>query len=229
MNELVELFRRLDRLGPGSVESLRWAVSLAQTPADATVLDAGCGTGADLPALLTVVPHGKLVAIDTAEAFVALVQKRFTKVQAEVANMLAPPGGPFDLIWSAGAVYNVGVEAALAAWRDQLKPGGRVAFSELSWRTDTPPPEAQRYFEQDGASPVEARILEARVEAAGWRVLGARWLGPAGWSSYYAPLEAAIDALAEETPLVKQLRHEISLWRTHGMSYGYRIIVCEPV
>lgn len=228
MTGIINIFARLDRLGPGSVESLRWALNLAGTPADGTVLDAGCGTGADLPALASAVRKGRVVAIDTAEPFVARVRKRFPKVEAHVGTMLEPPTGPYDLIWAAGAVYNVGVEAALGAWRAHLAPQGRVAFSDLCWRTMNPPASVVDYFKADGVNPVEASQLEDRIRDAGWRVLGARWLGTAGWSSYYVPLEAALDGLPSDDPLVAQLRKEIDLWCTHGATYGYRILVCEP-
>ncbi|WP_323022910.1 class I SAM-dependent methyltransferase, partial [Pararhodobacter sp.] len=174
---LVDLFLRLDRAGPGDAESLRWALGVAGTPADARVLDAGCGTGADTGTLLAAVPQGQVVALDAAAEFVAAVATAYPAVTAIQGDMAEPPTGPWDLIWSAGAVYTIGVCGALEAWRGVLAPGGRVAFSDLRWTMATPPAEAAAFWQAEGVTLTDAAGLEAEVRAAGWRVLGARWVG----------------------------------------------------
>lgn len=227
-DDIFELFVPLERAGPGDEASLRWALGVAGTPADAHVLDAGCGTGADLPALLAAVPQGRVVALDTAAPFIERVRARFPTVEAHVADMASPPGGPFDLIWSAGAVYQIGVAAALKAWAAHLKPGGRVAFSDLCWRLDDPPEAARAFWAGEGLAPGDSGALAAQVRAAGWHVLGARWLGHGGWAAYYEPLEARLDALAGDAALIAGFHAEIALWREYGHSYDYRLIVAEP-
>jgi len=226
---MINLFKDLDRLGPGSAESLRWALDLAQTPNGAKILDAGCGTGADLGILQSAVPDGKITALDTAQTFIDVVRDRFPRINAVVGDMLAPPDGPYDLIWSAGAVYTVGVEPALTAWRSHLRDGGRVAFSDLRLRTAKPPQPVVEFFTKEGGALSGAAALEMDVSNAGYRVLGARWVGTTGWASYYGPLEAHLDSVDAAPELIAHLREEIALWRTHGVAYGYRIIVCEPV
>ena len=79
MSALIDLFKDLDRLGPGNAESLRWVLDQAQTPADARVLDAGCGTGADLGVLLSRVPDGQVTALDSAAPFIDRVRRRFPR------------------------------------------------------------------------------------------------------------------------------------------------------
>ena len=37
-----------------------------------------------------------------------------------------------DLIWSEGAIYNIGFERGLTYWKKFLKPGGFVAVTEVS-------------------------------------------------------------------------------------------------
>ncbi|MCC5989567.1 MAG: class I SAM-dependent methyltransferase [Pararhodobacter sp.] len=225
---IVDLFLPLNRAGPGDNESLRWALAIAGTAPDACVLDAGCGTGADLPALLAAVPQGRVVALDTAAPFVERVRTRFPGVEAHVSDMANPPGGPFDLIWSAGAVYQIGIAPALAAWAGHLKPGGRVAFSDLCWRVSDPPTPARALWASEGLALGDADELAAQVRAARWRVLGARWLGQGGWAAYYQPLEARLDAFAGDAALIAGFRAEIALWREYGHSYDYRLIVAEP-
>ena len=232
MSAIFALFDGLDRAAPGDADSLRRAVALAGTPPGAAVLDAGCGTGADLAALAAAVPGARIVAVDTAPAFVARVWAAHPGVRAEVADMADPPGGPYDLIWSAGAVYNIGITAALRAWRAHLAPGGRVAFSQLGWRVAEPPAAAREFWAADGAVLTEAAGITAEVAAAGWRAIGAFWLPEAAWAAYYEPLARHLDTLAGEAGemagLVAHFRAEIALWRAHGACYGFRMVVAEP-
>jgi len=228
---LTDLFLSLDRAGPGDADSLRWALAVAGTPPGARVLDAGCGTGADTAQLLAAVPRGRVTALDKDAAFVASVAARHPGATVLQGDMAAPPAGPYDLIWSAGAVYNLGIGRALAAWRGVLVPGGRVAFSDLRWTRGTPPAGARDFLSGEGVALTDATGLEAEIAAAGWRLLGARWVGRAGWAAYYEPLAAALDAglgAATDADLVAALRAEIACWRRWGDSYDYRLVVVEP-
>lgn len=229
MSDVITLFSGLDRLAPGSAESVRWAIGVADISKNASVLDAGCGTGADLGVLATSVPQGRLVAVDMAAPMIARVKARFPKLEAHVADMCNPPGGPYDLIWSAGAVASSGVVDALTAWRSHLAEGGIVAFSDLRARVDTPPVEVTAFWAREGKELRSVAALEADVVAAGYQVLGARWVGPAGWATFYGPLESELDSFGKDTDWVTTLRAEIDLWRTHGVTYGYRLIVAKPV
>jgi len=39
----------------------------------------------------------------------------------------------FDVIWSEGAIYNIGFKAGLTMWKPLLKKGGYVAVTEVAW------------------------------------------------------------------------------------------------
>lgn len=51
-----------------------------------------------------------------------------------------------DLIWSEGAIYNIGFERGLNEWRKYLKKGGYLAVSECSWFTDERPAEINDFW-----------------------------------------------------------------------------------
>ncbi|MBN2630683.1 MAG: methyltransferase domain-containing protein [Rhodobacteraceae bacterium] len=222
----------LTREAPGDAESLAWALDLARTPARARILDAGCGPGADLALLRAMRPAALLVGFDLHAPFIDRIRAKQPEVEERVGDMLAPDG-LFDLIWSAGAAYGPGVPAALAAWRPHLAPGGAVAFSDCLWRT-TRPAEATRAFwatEYPGMLDLPGHI--ARIEAAGYRILGARWLGQAAWAAYYGPLAERVAALrpganAEMALVLQETEAEIDLWRSHGDDYGYYLTVVQP-
>jgi hypothetical protein len=168
-----------------------------------------------------------VVAIDTAAPFIDRVRARFPAVRAEVADMADPPGGPFDLIWSAGAVYQLGVVAALTGWRGHLAPGGRVAFTDLRWTGADRPAEAVAFWAAEGLALTGLNRLQAEIAEAGYRELAGFWLPRAAWAAYYEPLEAVLDSCADPQ-LADGFRAEIALWRRHGDSYGYWLSIVEP-
>lgn len=192
------------------------------------MLDAGCGIGADVALLASALPGARITALDASPVFIAEVARRYPDVRAVAGDMRVPPPGPYDLIWSAGAVYHLGVGEALAAWRDALAPGGRVAFSDLCKRVEDLPEECAAFWASEGLVLRDAEALQTEVEAAGWRVLGADWVSTRGWAAYYEPLEAAL-ASFDNPGLVAAFTAEIACWRQWGETFGYRLIVCEPV
>lgn len=240
---IFDLFAGLDRCAPGDAASVaRVCAGLAP---GAAVLDAGCGRGGDLPAILAAVPGARVVAVDAAAPFVAHVARAFPQVTAVCGDMAAPPGGPFDLIWSGGAVYNLGVTRALRGWRGDLAPGGRVAFSDLVLRGDVRPgvgdplaapgvaPELADFFGSEGVALRDEASLRAEVAAAGYRVAETFWMPDRAWADYYLPLGPRLDlAEASRDPdaraVAAAFRHEIALWRRHGDSYGYLVCVGVP-
>lgn len=52
----------------------------------------------------------------------------------------------FDLIWSEGAIYNIGFENGLKNWRRYIREEGFVAVTELTWLTDSRPAEIEEYW-----------------------------------------------------------------------------------
>ncbi|NJS40315.1 MAG: class I SAM-dependent methyltransferase [Rhodobacteraceae bacterium] len=241
---IIDLFDGLDRCAPGDAASV--ARVCAGVASGAAVLDAGCGRGADLPALCAAVPGARVVAVDTAADFVAHVAKAFPHARAVCGDMANPSGGPFDLIWSGGAIYNLGVAAALCAWRPHLAPGGRVAFSDLVLRGNGPPatrdalsaseaiaPELAEFFANEGVPLRNAAALRDEVAAAGFRVAETFWMPDQAWADYYLPLEPRL-AIAETAAepdtraMAAAFRAEIALWRRHGTQYGYLVCVAVP-
>ena len=228
------LYADLPREGPGDRATLDRALALAQVRPDARILDAGCGSGADVGGLLAHAPQGRVTAIDTHAPFVARIRAAHEgdpRVGAEAADMAAPPGGPFELIWSAGAAYFLGVERALRTWRAHLAPGGKVAFSQLCWRVADPSRAARDFFDADYPAMTDAAGVRDQVARAGWLILGDFWLSRAAWDAYYAPLAARAAKLRAEPGMAEvcdQSLAEAALWRSHGGDYGYLQIVAQP-
>ncbi|WP_373353436.1 trans-aconitate 2-methyltransferase [Pseudoroseicyclus sp. CXY001] len=221
----------IPREGPGEPADVARATAVLGVAPDARILDAGCGPGADIAALLGAAPGGHVTARDTHAPFVARVSEAWgddPRVAAEVAPM-ANPGGPFDLIWSAGALYTMGLEAALAAMRRLVAPGGGLAFSQGCLFEESP--EARAFW---GGDPVLSEAaLHAACTAAGWQVVESWRLSDAAWQAYYGPLRARCDALepgAGEALLaaVAEARAEAAVWEKVKRQTGYLFIAARP-
>ncbi|WP_102223368.1 class I SAM-dependent methyltransferase [Acidimangrovimonas sediminis] len=234
MSAFLTLYGGLDREGPGDRESLDWALGVAKLAPDARVLDAGCGSGADLAGLRAWVPAGAVLGLDKHAALVDRAARRCPGDPGVMVRLgdMAAPGGEFGLIWSAGALYFLGVEAGLRRWRDRLAPGGKVAFSELAWRHRAVPETPRTFWAEAYPAMTDTAGIVGATEAAGFRVIASRWLPSAAWCAYYDPLAARCDALEQGgdpdlAAAIAQARAEIALWRLHGGSYGYLQVVAE--
>lgn len=235
MEDFFTLHRDLLREGPGSAEDVAWATSLLELPARAQIADVACGAGADIDALLSAVPEGRITALDKTPHFVQAVRDDWSdddRVTALKADMKVV-ANQYDLIWCAGAVYFMGVEAALRAWRKALLPKGAIAFSEACWFTDTPSPRAQALWAKEYPTMTDEAGVSAQITAAGYNIIGQRRLDAAAWEAYFTPLEARAATLragasAGLTAVLDEAAEEAACWRAHGDEYGYLLSVVAP-
>ena len=239
-----EIFDDLPRQGPGDSGSTRRALDLITAGSRIrSVLDLGCGTGAQTLTLARADPDCRIVAIDTHEPFIRELRRRATtagvagRVDARVGDMRAPDIGSdrFDVVWCEGAIYNVGVEAGLRAWREWLTPGGHVAFTEVCWARPDPPPECVAFWMEEYPAIGEAHALAGMVGACGYDLIG-RFPLPreAWWDEYYAPLQQRTAAFrarhagdAEAEGVAAAIQREIDMWTSYGEFYQYQFFVAR--
>jgi SAM-dependent methyltransferase len=227
--------RGLPREGPGTSEDVLWALAVAGTPEAARICDAGCGPGADLVTLAGTRPAARIEGIEAHAGFVAEAAGRVAPFGPRVAvrqGDMAAPGGPFDLIWCAGALYFLGVEAGLAGWRASLAPGGRVAFSHPVVAPDDPP-EVAAFWQGEAGVGTQGQT-EAAIARAGYAVLGWRRIAGAAWEAYYTPLAARVADLraGPVSPVLDRAlaatEREIALWRAVPDRIAYGLWVVAP-
>jgi SAM-dependent methyltransferase len=235
-----------EQLGPGSEATTERAFGLL--PADlslgsgARILDLGCGTGRQTLTLARLAPEAAILAIDLMPPMVAFANERITaaglapRVQVREGSMIdeALAAERASLIWSEGAIYNVGVEAGLRAWSGYLVPAGCVAFTEVSWLDEARPAAAHRFWQ--AAYPEMKSIDEnlAIIAACGYAPLAHVTLPASDWWSYYDQLEPSFRALREEyadrpDPLaaLESQRAEQDLYRAHSDAYGYEFYLAR--
>jgi ubiquinone/menaquinone biosynthesis C-methylase UbiE len=245
MNIFFEIHQDLPREGPGDDESTAKAFELLiDLPPTPRILDAGCGPGMQTLQLAKI-SRGQIMAMDTHLPFLKTLAQQVREIG--LAHQIYPlrmsmdmPGFPsdcFDLIWSEGAIYNIGFESGLKLWRPWLKRGGYLAVTELSWFKPNPPLEIKSYWDRDypGMQSQEANCESVRrqgyCEAGSFRLSEASW-----WTHYYTPLEARIARLREKykhdpsvTPQLDEAQLEIDLFRKYADWYGYVFYIMQNV
>jgi ubiquinone/menaquinone biosynthesis C-methylase UbiE len=147
------------------------------------VLDVGCGRGAVLlNAAAAAGPTGRVVGTDLAPGMVELTATataHLPAVSVQVGDAQAPafPPGSFDVV-TAGLVlfFLPDPPAALVAYRELLRPGGRLAFSSFAAYD----PRYQRAMKAIAAHAVGG--AEPRVEPAMFRSEAALRAALAGYA-----------------------------------------------
>ena len=238
MNDVFfEIHSDLPREAPGSDACTARALAMIPDLPDApATLDIGCGPGAQT-LVLARQTGGHVTAIDTHQPYLHELARRAER--AGLSHRINPPNasmsaldfaaGQFDLIWSEGAIYIMGFQEGLEAWRRFLKPGGALAVTEVSWLADDPPDEPWRFWQ--AGYPAMKTVDEniALVEAAGYRSIGHFALPEsAWWDDYYTPIEHRLATLrrqyrddAEALAVLDEEAQEIDLYRRFSAFYGY--------
>lgn len=236
------LFFGLPRQGPGSdactEKMFRLLPGLPPTP---KILDIGCGSGKQTLVLARLAPDAQVTAVDIfqpvldtldARARKAGVSDQIKTVRASMDSLPFPPGS-FDLIWAEGSIFIIGVEAGLAAWKNFLRPGGYLAFTESCWFVDEPSREARDFWEQ--CYPQIKSVEETRevIAEAGYEVCADFSLPPSTWwDEYYTPMLARLPIAREEcrdipgaAEFFAGIDQEIGMHRRHSGDYGYQFFL----
>lgn len=153
-NLICEYFSSVERQGPGSPEVTLKALDFIENlSVQSRIADLGCGTGTQTITLARHTP-GQIVGLDLFPDFISIFEQNIQKLDLQdrvkgiVGSMDDLPFGKeeFDLIWSEGAIYNIGFQHGLHTWREYLRKGGYVAVSEVSWFTDKRPAEINDFW-----------------------------------------------------------------------------------
>ncbi len=243
MQIFLEVMEGLPRQGPGNRACAERALALcADLPEAPRILDLGCGAGGQTLHVAELT-GGSVVAVDSHVPFIDALRERAASrgmadriepLAGDIGTLQLPPHH-FDLAWSEGALYNVGLERAFTLCRGLLKPRGYLAFTDAVWRTSSPPAEVRAMFEEDYPTMGRASDVLGLLDRFGFEVIEHFTLpDEAWWDDFYTPMEQRIEALraqyaadAEALEALSQIAEEPAFHRKHAAHYAYEFFVAR--
>jgi SAM-dependent methyltransferase len=237
-----EVYEPLPRQGPGNRSCAARALGLCtDLPPTPRIVDLGCGAGGQTLHLAELTA-GSILAIDTHAPSIERLRARVVergltdRVEALVGDMAHPGQAPesFDLVWSEGAFYNIGIERALDVSAQLLRPRGYLAFTDAVWRKPSPPLEVRASFDEYPTMGTAADVLATIAESV-FSLVGHFTLpDEAWWDDFYTPMERQIQELrrkyahdAEALALLERLAQEPEMHRQHAAYYAYEFFIAR--
>ncbi len=234
---ICEYFSSTERQGPGSPEVTIKALSfIDHLTNESRIADIGCGTGGQTMVLAQHAP-GQITGIDLFPDFIKLFNQNAAKLylQNRVKGIVGSMDNlPFqeeelDLIWSEGAIYNIGFVRGLNEWRKFMKTGGYVAVTEASWFTEERPAEINQFW-MDAYPEIDTIPNKvAQMQKTGYIPVATFILPENCWTEHYHAPQVAVqesfltkhagNTTAEE--LIAFQRHEAQLYAKYKAYYGY--------
>ena len=247
MSELtleIDLHKNSERQGPGSEKETLKALDFMDLPCNRIldVADIGCGSGGQT---ITLAQHidGHITAIDLIPDFLQELDEK-SKVLGVSEKIKTVEGSmedlpfekeSFDVIWSEGAIYNIGFETGIKKWREYLKPGGYLSVSEITWITNTRPKAIEDFWEKECPEINTAAYNIKTLEDNGYTLTGYFYLKENSWiKNYYDPIKSRFSSfllrhnnseLAKK--IVQEYREEIELYEKFKEYYSYGFYIAK--
>jgi len=242
---ICEYFSSIERQGPGSPEVTIKALSFIDNlTIESKIADIGCGTGGQT---MVIANHtsGHITGIDLFPAFIDLfnvnsqkldLQDRVNGVVGSMEN-LPFQNEELDLIWSEGAIYNIGFERGINEWHKFLKTGAFVAVSEASWFTEERPVEIDEFWKDAYPEIDTISHKVTQMQKAGYIPIATFVLPENCWTEhFYAPQVSAQEKFLKKyagnktaAELVENQRHEAELYHKYKEFYGYVFYIGKKI
>lgn len=241
---IVDFHKDAHQQGPGSENETKRALEITGIAKNKNlkIADIGCGTGSHT-IVLAQNTNAQIVGVDLFPEFLDKLDDKANelgfqdriKTLAKSMEELPFANDEFDIIWSEGAIYNMGFETGVKNWKDYLKAGGYLCVSEITWITDSRPKEVEdfwikEYPEVDNASG-KIKILEDN----GFTLAGYFYLKQDSWiKNYYEPIKERFSTFLERhnhsemaKEVVKEYKTEIEEYQKYKDYYSYGFYIAR--
>ena len=230
------------REGPGSFKSTKQAFEkLADLPQNPKILDIGCGPGKQSFDLLQI-SDANIVAIDNHQPFLDIIQNKIEaenkstglKVFNKDMSKLDFELESFNVIWSEGAIYQMGFENGLNYWKKFLKSNGYIAVTEISWIKDNPPQDLFDFWKNSYPAMQTIKGNLDIITKCGYKLIHHFTLPESDWWEYYNPIIKKLPELKEKykdnknaLSVIAEEEIEMELYRKYSNYYGYEFYIMQ--
>ena len=142
----------------------------------------------------------------------------------------------FDLIWSEGAIYNIGFERGINEWRKFLKPGGYIAVTENTWFTEERPAEIQEFWQKIYPEIDTIPNKVAQMQKAGYLPVATYILPETIWTDYYTWQSLRRKTFLEKYKgnktiegFIASQQYEAELYSRYKAYYGYMFYIGRKI
>jgi cyclopropane fatty-acyl-phospholipid synthase-like methyltransferase len=243
---LIDLHKRAKRQGPGEDAETEKAIDLAMLDPSASlrIADIGCGTGSSAM-LLARLLSARITAVDFLQDFLEALENRAEKmglsdkIRTLNCSMDNLPFGDeeYDVIWSEGAIYNIGFEKGVKDWKRFLKTGGMMVVSEITWLTADRPSELQEYWKNEYPEINTASSKIDILEKNGYSPVAYFVLPEHCWlDDYYRPMQDGFEAFLKRNgnsekaqAIVNAEKKEIALYEKYKAQYSYGVYIARKL
>ena len=242
MELLIDFHIEAERQGPGSDEDTLKALSFINIKPEIPmkIADIGCGSGAQTLTLAKNI-NGSITAVDLFPDFLDKLNERAQNLNLEnrISTLeksmedLSFGNEEYDILWSEGAIYNIGFETGIKKWKRFLKIGGYIAVSEITWKTKKRPKEIEEHWNNEYSEINTASGKLKILEDNGFSPVGFFFIPEKSWiDNYYGPMVKRFDAFLQKhgnsdlaKAIVEGEKKEISLYKNYKdyLSYGFYI------
>lgn len=244
---LIDLHIHHKRQGPGSHHHTQMAIDLVQSSLTSRsalkIADIGCGTGSSS---LQLAKHfegsiEQFHAIDFLQDFLDVLKDKAQSANLPIQTLcqsmdqLTLQNNSLDLIWSEGAIYNMGFKEGIEYFKAFLKPGGILAVSEITWLKPIRAQAIEDYWQAHYPQIDTAMNKINQLHQAGYSLVGYFNLDPICWlDEYYEPIEADFEAFLARhdhseaaKSLVNAEKQEIALYQQYQDEYTYGFYIAQ--
>jgi ubiquinone/menaquinone biosynthesis C-methylase UbiE len=243
---LIDLHKNANRQGPGGDEETEKAISLAAISRDTPlkIADIGCGTGASTLVLARLL-NARITAVDFLQEFLDILESKAEieglsdKIEPLCCSMDNLPfeDEAFDVIWSEGAIYNIGFKKGVIDWNRYLKVGGLIVVSEITWITNTRPSEIQKHWNTEYPEIDLASSKMSVLEQNGYSPIGYFVLPEYCWlDNYYRPMQDRFKDFLRRNgnskdacSIVEAENREIELYEKYKNHYSYGVYIARKL
>ena len=234
---ICEYFSNLKRQGPGSPEMTIKALSFIDNLSQKSkIADIGCGTGGQTMVMAQNI-LGNITGVDIFPDFINIFNEDAKKLNLQnrvngiVGSMDNLPfqDEEFDLIWSEGAIYQIGFERGLNEWKKYIKKDGYIAVTEASWFTEERPVEIQNYWNihYPAISTISNNV--STMQKAGYIPVSTFILPENCWiDNYFIPQHPVCEKFLKKyngnktvEEFIEGNRHEEKMYHDYKKYYGY--------
>lgn len=243
---LVDFHKDAERQGPGSANETLRALNFVKDNKNTNVkiADIGCGTGAQTITIAQNI-EAQITAVDLFPEFLEKLKlnseelglkDKIITLEMSMEN-LTFNDEEFDIIWSEGAIYNMGFETGIKQWKKYLKPHGYIAVSEITWITNSRPKEIEEYWNNEYPEIDKASNKIKILEDNGYTPVGYFVLPKECWlDNYYNPIESRFNKFLSKhkncefaQKLVETEKEEIRKYKMYQDYFSYGFYIAQKI